>query len=36
MWIMLQNNAHPHFHFDVAGNALRIYAREYSITCSLH
>ena len=27
------NNAHPHFHPDVTGNALRIYARGYGIHC---
>ena len=29
---MSYNNAHPHFHPDLTGNALQVYARGYSIT----
>ena len=31
MWITSWNNAHPHFHPDLAGNQVHIYARGYSM-----
>ena len=31
MWIMVENNTHPAFYPDLAGNAVRIYAQGYSI-----
>ena len=33
---MSRNNAHLHFHPDLTGNALRIYARGYSIRNTNH
>ena len=29
MWNMALNNAHPHFHPNLTGNALRVYAQGY-------
>ncbi len=36
MEIMPQNNAHPFFHLDLVGNALRNYACVYSNKKSCH
>ena len=34
---MAHNNAHPHFHPDLTGNALRVYAWGYGICeCDLY
>ena len=33
---MALNNAHPHFHPDLTGNALRVYARGYGIFLQIY